>query len=294
MRVLISYYSDEEADAEDIKNQLVAAFHQYNPEVFMASRCDSIAPGDNWENKIMNAVNEANLLLVLMSFDALTRPWINFEIGVAWAKSTPILLLCHKGIDPNALPRPYGSLQAINLNGLHREDKLKQICEAVSTVLGIEAVHRDKIPDLSSYEPIESFFSINRRWHLRPAAHINETSAGLFLVGAVRPSDSNRATLAGMTPGVTLNVRLFFGNSPEGTYINAMVSGELANFFERVIPNTRIAVKIRLAAVLVEGETTTPLLVVDDIKELPLSDTSNQSLEKNAKLIESIFMANTQ
>ena len=289
MRFLISYYSDEEADAEDITNHLAATFHKYNPEVIMASRWDSIAPGDDWEIKIINAVNEANLLLVLMSFDALSRPWINFEIGVAWAKSTPVLFLCHKGMDPNALPKPYGSLQAVNLNGLDHEDKLNQTGVAVSRVLGLEAVRCHNIPDLSIYEPVESFFSVNRRWNLLPAAHVNETSAGIFLIGAVRTPDSDKAALVGMTPGDTLNVRLFFGRTPEGTYINAMVSGELAEYFERVIPDTRIAVKIRLAAVLMEGGKTIPLLVIDEIKELTLSDTQSQSIERNTKLIEAIL-----
>jgi len=289
LRFLISYYSEEEADAEDITNHLAAAFHQYNPEVIMASRWDSIAPGDDWESKIINAVNEANLLLVLMSFDALTRPWINFEIGVAWAKSTPVLFLCHKGMDPNALPKPYGSLQAVNLNGLNLEDKLNQTGDAISRLLGLETVHCDKIPVLSTYEPVESFFSVNRRWNLLPAAHVNETSAGIFLVGAVRTPDSDKATLVGMTPSDTLNVRLFLGRSPEGTYINAMASGELAEYFERVIPDTRIAVKIRLATVSVEGEKTVPVLVIDDIKELTLSDKQNQSMERNTKLIESML-----
>jgi len=289
MKFFISYYSDEEADAEDITNHLLTTFHKYNLEVFMASRWDSLAPGDNWENKIINAVNEANLLIVLVSFDALTRPWINFEIGVAWAKSTPILLLCHKGMDPNALPRPYGGLQSINLNGLTHEVKLKQICDAVSRVLGIEAVACDKIPDVSLFEPLESFFSVNRRWHLCPAEHINKTSAGLFLVGDVRTADSDRALLAGLTPGETLSVRLFFGRSPEGKYINAMVSEDLADFFEQVVSNTRIVAKIRLAAVLKEGEKTTPLLVVDDVKEITLKDVEEQSLEINAELIESIL-----
>ncbi len=287
MKFFISHYSDEEADAEDIRNHLTAAFHNYNPEVIMTSGCDSLAPGDNWENKLFNAVNEANLLLVLVSFDALTRPLINFEIGVAWAKSTPVLFLCHKGMDPEALPGPYGSLASINLNGLTQEGKLKHICDEVSRVLAIEADDCDRIPDLSLFEPVESFFSVHRRWQLRPTAHIEETSAGLFLVGAVRTSHADRARLAGLTPDDTLFVRLFFKGSPVGKYINAMVSGNLANFFEHVVSDTRIVAKIRLAAALKAGEKTTPLLVIDNVKEIISNDVQEQSLDIHPKLIES-------
>jgi hypothetical protein len=287
MKFFISHYTDEEADAEDISNYVTAAFHKYNPEVIMTSGCTSLAPGDTWESKLINAVNEANLLLVLVSFDALTRPLINFAIGVAWAKSTPVLFLCHKGMDPKALPGPYGSLESINLNGLTQEVKLKHICDAVSSVLAIEADDCDRIPGLSVFEPVESFFSVYRRWHLRPAAHIDETAAGLFLVGAVRASHADRALLAGLTPDDTLFVRLFLKGSPEGTYINAMVSGKLANFFEHVVSDTRIVAKIRCAAALKAGEKTTPLLVIDNVKEIVSNDMQKQSPDRHPKLIKS-------
>jgi hypothetical protein len=127
---------------------------------------------------------------------------------------------------------------------------------------------------------VESFFSVNRRWHLHPAAHINETSAGLFLVGAAGPADPDKATLAGMTSGETLHVRLFFWGSSEGQYITAMVSGELVNFFKRVASNTRIVAKIRFAAVLQEGEKTTPILAVDDFREINVKDVQDQSKER--------------
>ena len=86
MKLFMSYYSQEEADAEDIAAHLGTAFQREGLEIFMSSRTESVAPGDPWQDKVINAIEEADVLLVLMSVDALTRPWINFEIGVAWAR----------------------------------------------------------------------------------------------------------------------------------------------------------------------------------------------------------------
>ena len=109
MKLFMSYYSQEEADAEDIKSRLDTSFQGEGLEVFMSSRPESVAPGDDWQYKVISAVGEADALLVLMSVDALSRPWINFEIGFAWAKGARILLFCHKGMTPSALPRSPGA-----------------------------------------------------------------------------------------------------------------------------------------------------------------------------------------
>ena len=53
MRLLLSYYSSEESEAEDIADYLRATFRDQGLEVFQASSWDSLAPGDTWEDKII-------------------------------------------------------------------------------------------------------------------------------------------------------------------------------------------------------------------------------------------------
>lgn len=269
MQIFMSYFNDEESDAEDIANHLRTTFEKEDVHVFMASSFSSIAPGDQWEEKLIDTLEEADALVVLMSVDALSRPWINFEIGVAWARKMRIFFFCHKGMTPAALPRPYSSLQAIDLNGITHEQKLAKVVTAVSTALSIRVPAGVKDSGISELPADRSFATIHRSWSLRPAAHIDETAEGRFLVGSVNPARPDRARAAGLKPGEALFVRLFLGNSPEGRYINAMVGGEVAAFFEKVARDTTfIRAGISLAAAFVDGDNTLPLLLITEYEEI--------------------------
>jgi hypothetical protein len=166
--------------------------------------------------------------------------------------------------------------------------RLQKIAEAIGTGLGVtprptqEAATGNEAPAVVATTDAITFPTTNRTWGLRPAAHVGEKATGHFLVGAVNPARADRAKAAGLKPGEALHVRLFLGNSPEGRYINAMVGGENAAFFERVIRDTCVIEgEIRLAASFQdEGGNTIPVLVVDSYKELPsaAADSSSRSM----------------
>lgn len=274
MKAFISFYSGEQADAEDLCAHLRKRFGA-QIEFFFAADWSSVAPGDEWENKVVGALGSADALIVLMSPDALARPWINFEIGVAWATPrdgvrTRILILCHKGLTPQGLPRPYGSLQAVDLNALNHEQTLKRVAEAIAAALGIDSiVAEEATPDIGDAHELterpDTFRTTDRAWNLRPGAHIGETATSRFLVGAVNPARREHAEKAGLTPGSALVVRLFLGQTPEGSYVNAMVEGDNASFFETVVRDTVIVdATLRVAGVFQDGDhDMRPLLAID-------------------------------
>jgi hypothetical protein len=220
-----------------------------------------------------------------MSPDALTRPWINFEIGVAWALKIRIIILCHRGLTCGGLPRPYSSLQAVDLNGLNHDDALQRVSDAVARALNVtlpsavEATPAEPMPEVAGAAPAPSFNSVFRTWSLRPGAHVGETARGRFLVGVVHSANPDRAKAAGFQAGAALYVRLFLGTRPEGRYINAVVGGEVASFFETVMRDTVLVdADIRLAACVEEEDIIWPVLVVDSYEVVsetsPLSVTS--------------------
>lgn len=270
MRIFLSHYSQEQSDAEDIADHLKMVFRNQGIEIFLGSSWESLAPGDAWEEKLIKALEETEALLVLMSVDAIGRPWLNFEMGVAWARKTRILIFCHKGLTPSGLPRPYSSLQAVDINNLKHDEKLRKVGEAVSQALNL--VLPSEASATASMEPPErvepgSFASVYRSWQLRPTAHINETVTGRFLIGAVNPTRPDRARTAELEPGETLYVRLFIGSSPEGRYVPTLVTGKVASFFETVLRDTvQIDATLRLAAAFDEGENTIPIIVIDEYK----------------------------
>jgi len=269
MKVFLSYYSGEESDAEDIRDHLISTFRDKKMEVFMASSWDSLTPGEPWESKLIEAIESATAQIVLMSVDALSRPWLNFEIGVAWAKKTRILVFCHKGLTPAALPRPYSSLQAVDLNALRAEERLSAVAKALGTALNISIAPTPlTMPVTTSFEP-GTFTSMYRTWSLRPTAHIDETAIGEFLVGPVYPSRADRTKAASLKPGEALYIRLFLGATPESAYVPVMVAGEHAEFFERVKRDTvRIKATLQLAASFEEEDRTVPLIILKSYEVL--------------------------
>ena len=64
MKLFMSYYSQEEADAEDIADYLRTVFRHEGLEVFMSSQRESLAPGDLWQEKVITAIEEADALVV--------------------------------------------------------------------------------------------------------------------------------------------------------------------------------------------------------------------------------------
>jgi hypothetical protein len=45
-----------------------------------------------------------------------SRPWFNFEAGAAWTRNIVIIPVCYGTLGKEGLPKPYSSLQAIDLN----------------------------------------------------------------------------------------------------------------------------------------------------------------------------------
>jgi len=211
---------------------------------------------------------------VLMSIDALSRPWLNFEMGVAWSQKTRIIICCHKGLTPTALPRPYSSLQSVDLNNLNHTDRLDTVAQAVAHNLNVPLP--TETPATASTDvalPVDrsSFASTYRTWTLRPVAHIGETVRHRFLVGSVSPSRPDRAIAVELEPGETLYVRLFTGTTPEGHYVPVMVAGEIAAFFELVQRDTvHVLATLRLAGTFDDAGNILPFVVIDEFEEAPI------------------------
>lgn len=265
MQVFLAHYSGESSVAEDIADHLTSTFSEEDLGVFLSSNWESVSPGVRWQDKVITSLEESKALLALMSVDSLGRPWLNFEIGVAWAKRMPILLLCHRGLTPGALPSPYNTIQAVDLNNKNHEDQLDEIAKALAMAIDLTVPREVPLRPVLE-EGATPFSSGYRAWSLRPGAHIGETLEGTFLVGSVNPAYAERASAAALPPTETLFVKLFVGATAEGRYIPVMVSGEGAGFFETVPRDTvRIKARLRLMGshVVREGEPAIPLIAVD-------------------------------
>ncbi|WP_321478106.1 toll/interleukin-1 receptor domain-containing protein [uncultured Paludibaculum sp.] len=114
MNVFVSHTTGEAPIALALKDLLERTFPG-SVTVFVSSDVHDLTPGDKWLRKIEAALKQSNLVLVICSPSSLTRPWINFEAGCAWAQGLDIIPICHSGQKKDQLPHPFSELQALQL-----------------------------------------------------------------------------------------------------------------------------------------------------------------------------------
>jgi hypothetical protein len=66
-------------------------------------------------NRIFDELKESKVLLSMLSPLSISRPWINFEAGAAWMGKTKVIPVCFGGLSSGTLPKPYSSLQAVDI-----------------------------------------------------------------------------------------------------------------------------------------------------------------------------------
>ncbi len=245
VRVFISHISEEQVEAARAKEYLEAVFPK-RIQVFIASSWTSIAPGEDWFQKIQEAIQNADIMLVLASGDSVARPWLQFETGAGWfAKQTKVIPVCHKGMTPAALPDPIRRLQAVDINA---ETEAQQLSKLAAALRSVTDLPEPAALDIENLAPAASsdLSQMLKTWVLRPAAHKGQELTGTFRVGDVRAVDHSRAVSASLDPDDTLFVRLFV-DPPTGQFVNAMASGNVATLFEKLdASNAVVRAKIKL------------------------------------------------
>jgi hypothetical protein len=119
LSLFISHISEEKEIALVLKKWIEESFLE-RCKVFVSSSPEDIAPGQNWLEVIKSALHDAQVQILLCSPRALTRPWINFEAGFAWATEIQIIPLCHSKLTIAQLPIPLNLFQALDLTSSER------------------------------------------------------------------------------------------------------------------------------------------------------------------------------
>jgi len=264
--IFISHVTDEQVEANKAKQYLEQVFKD-KVEVFVASSWTSIQPGEDWFACISDAIEKADIMLVLCSGDSVNRPWIQFEAGAAWfAKKTKVIPICHKGMTPSALPEPIRRLQAVDINAESEAQQLHKLAQAISTSGSLPDPTPISIEQLPLGSTVSSQSSL-RGWILRPTAHIGNILEGIFRVGSVDVADAERAREAGLDPNDTVFVRLYV-EPPNGQYLNTMASGAKAVLFESDDVDGKVIIaKLKLAATHPSGgDRASPVIVIQDAR----------------------------
>jgi hypothetical protein len=131
--IFISHISDETAVAQWLKDRLNRDFLGAL-DIFVSSDRSTIEAGRKWLDEVENALNTADMQIVLCSRESVGRPWVNFEAGAVWLRGIPVVPVCHSGLEPEGLPVPLSMLEGLSLS---RPAGLAKLYDAVANTLGL-------------------------------------------------------------------------------------------------------------------------------------------------------------
>jgi hypothetical protein len=139
--VFISFIHEEEPWAADVRMFIQRVLSR---DPFMSSDKRTIYAGEDWMQRIFEELKDCKVLISMLSPVSITRPWINFEAGAAWMNDDRYVIpICYNGLTIEALPKPYSSLQAIDLGtfeGMH------YLVSSIAHYLGIKEPEKPLFP----------------------------------------------------------------------------------------------------------------------------------------------------
>jgi hypothetical protein len=133
MQVFISYACEDSELAKRLSRWLEGAgFDVWLDE-------SNILPGDNWAEKVSQALKESQAMVVLVSPAAMDSKWVRHEIEFALGakeysgRLVPVFVGPRESIPEDRLPWILRRLKGIELTDQTEEKSLRQIAEVLST-----------------------------------------------------------------------------------------------------------------------------------------------------------------
>lgn len=134
LRVFVSHIHEEAALGAVIKGLIEDVFRGHGVVAFLSSDRQDLPAGRKWIEVIERELDQAKVVVSLLSPTSLRRPWVNIELGAAWIKHRHIIPLCHSNQRVSDLPRPFGDFNAV---GLDQEDAAERFLGGVADGFGL-------------------------------------------------------------------------------------------------------------------------------------------------------------
>lgn len=158
IRVFISHSADDEELTQALISLLEAAFHFEEREV----RCTSLPgyklrTGSHTSTQLKQELNEAELVICILTPVSTESEWVRFELGAAWAMSNKWVVPLLAGLEYDQLPGPLREVHAVKAtdsDGIYQlldeiQEKLQWQARPAAKVAG--AV-RDLVNSAEEYE----------------------------------------------------------------------------------------------------------------------------------------------
>ena len=113
-RVFISYVHEDKDIAQAVQSLLSSTLN-IEKEVFLSADQTQVLAGHVWLDRIREALQSCELLLLLLSERSINRAWVNFEAGAVWLARKPVIPICIGRMLIEFLPQPYAGMQSVRL-----------------------------------------------------------------------------------------------------------------------------------------------------------------------------------
>jgi hypothetical protein len=139
----MSFIHEEETAASTL-SFFIRHIFGHSIDTFMSSDKNAIYAGEDWMKRIFDELKTTKVLISLLSPASVGRPWINFEAGAAWMGNAVVIPVCMGGLTIGELPKPYSSLQAIEIG---TTEGAYYLFSSIAHHLGIEPPRRPIFSD---------------------------------------------------------------------------------------------------------------------------------------------------
>ena len=144
--IFMSFIHEEESVAITVK-VFTHRILGHSVDTFMSSDKNAIYAGEDWMARIFEELETTKVLVSLLSPSSVGRPWINFEAGAAWMGKAKVIPVCFGGLRIDGLPKPYSSLQAVEIE---THEGAYYLFSSIAHHLGIASPQR---PSFSTVPP---------------------------------------------------------------------------------------------------------------------------------------------
>lgn len=112
--VFISYVHEDKDIAQAVQSLLSSTLN-IEKEVFLSADQTQVLAGHVWLDRIREALQSCELLLLLLSERSINRAWVNFEAGAVWLARKPVIPICIGRMLIEFVPQPYAGMQSVRL-----------------------------------------------------------------------------------------------------------------------------------------------------------------------------------
>ncbi len=130
--IFISHSSKDSDYALILEEYILSTFEDV--ETFVSSNPNAIPSGEDWVQKVLSQLDRSELLIIVLSNNALESNWVFFELGYTWKNlgAERIHYLLYPGVDP---PSPLSQNQGKLMTEVRQ---LRSFFQAVANNLGRE------------------------------------------------------------------------------------------------------------------------------------------------------------